>query len=126
MPWQCLRPKVPAPAPYRFGKSTNVCSIAGKGFSMSATSPLIAILVIGIGLAFVFGSVAHRLRMSPIAVYLLAGVFVGPFTPGVLAYQTLPPQLAVVVVLLLMFGVGLHFSLKHFLAVRSIVFPGAL
>ena len=93
---------------------------------MSSASPLIAILVIGIGLAFVFGAVAHRLRMSPIAGYLLAGVAVGPFTPGFVADQSLAPQLADVGVILLMFGVGLHFSLKDLLAVRGIVIPGAL
>src|SRR5215471_11615574 len=91
-----------------------------------ASSPLIAILVVGIGLAFVFGAVAHRLKMSPIAGYLLAGVVVGPFTPGFVADSNLTSQLADVGVILLMFGVGLHFSLKDLLAVRRIVIPGAL
>src|SRR5258705_12574610 len=91
-----------------------------------ASSPLIAILVIGIGLAFVFGAIALRLRLSPIVGYLLAGVAVGPFTPGFVADQGLAPQLADVGVILLMFGVGLHFSFKDLLAVRGIVIPGAL
>jgi len=91
-----------------------------------SSSPLIAILVIGIGLAFVFGAAAHRFRMSPIVGYLIAGVVVGPFTPGFVADQTLVAQLADVGIILLMFGVGLHFSFKDLLAVRGIVIPGAL
>ena len=89
-------------------------------------SPLIAILVIGICLAFLFGVAAHRLRISPIAGYLLAGVAVGPFTPGFVADQELAQQLADVGVILLMFGVGLHFSLQDLLSVRSVVVPGAI
>src|SRR5262245_1664720 len=89
-------------------------------------SPLIAILVLGIGLAFVLGVAAHRLRISPIAGYLLAGVAVGPFTPGFVADQSLAQQLADIGVILLMFGVGLHFSLKDLLSVRTVVIPGAV
>ena len=89
-------------------------------------SPLIAILVVGIGLAFLFGVIAHRFRISPIAGYLLAGVAVGPFTPGFVADQELAQQLADIGVILLMFGVGLHFSLKDLLAVRGAVIPGAI
>src|SRR5215204_2456211 len=87
---------------------------------------LIATIVIGLGLAFVCGVLANRLRLSPLVGYLVAGVLVGPFTPGFVADQTLAPQLAEIGVILLMFGVGLHFSLKDLLAVRSIAVPGAL
>lgn len=88
--------------------------------------PLIAILVAGLCLAFVFGALAHRLRISPLVGYLLAGVAVGPFTPGFVADQALANELAEVGVILLMFGVGLHFSLKDLLSVRTIAVPGAL
>lgn len=88
--------------------------------------PLIAILVAGLCLAFVFGAIAQRLRISPLVGYLLAGVAVGPFTPGFVADQALANELAEVGVILLMFGVGLHFSLKDLLSVRAIAVPGAL
>src|SRR5262245_46825030 len=93
---------------------------------MSEASPLIATLVLGIGLAFVFGAIAHRLRVAPIVGYLVAGVAVGPFTPGLVADQSLAAQLADVGVILLMFGVGLHFSLTDLISVRRIAIPGAL
>jgi monovalent cation:H+ antiporter-2, CPA2 family len=89
-------------------------------------SPLIATLVLGIGLAFVFGALAHRLRLAPIVGYLVAGVVVGPFTPGFAADPGLAAQLADVGVILLMFGVGLHFSIKDLISVRHIAIPGAL
>ena len=89
-------------------------------------SPLIAVVVIGLVLAFIFGTIAHRLKLSPIVGYLLAGVAVGPFTPGFVADTTLTLQLAEIGVVLLMFGVGLHFSPKDLLAVRGIAVPGAL
>ena len=92
---------------------------------MSETSPLIATLVVGIGLAFVFGAIAHRLRIAPIVGYLVAGVVVGPFTPGLVADQALAQQLADVGVILLMFGVGLHFSFADLFSVRHIAVPGA-
>jgi CPA2 family monovalent cation:H+ antiporter-2 len=87
---------------------------------------LIATIVMGLGLAFVFGTLAHRVRLSPLVGYLLAGVLVGPFTPGYVADQELAPQLAEIGVILLMFGVGLHFSLSDLMAVRSIALPGAV
>ncbi len=90
------------------------------------SGPLIAILVAGIGLAFVFGALAHRLRVSPLVGYLLAGVVVGPFTPGFVADQGLANELAEIGVILLMFGVGLHFSLKDLLSVKAIAVPGAV
>src|SRR5215217_7498883 len=87
---------------------------------------LIATIVVGLGLAFVCGVLANRLRLSPLVGYLVAGVMVGPFTPGFVADQALAPQLAEIGVILLMFAVGLHFSLKDLLAVRSIAVPGAI
>src|ERR1700754_728546 len=89
-------------------------------------APLIAAIAIGLVLAFVLGLVAHRLRVSPIVGYLLAGVAVGPFTPGFVADQGMANQLAEVGIILLMFAVGLHFSLKELLAVWRIAVPGAL
>jgi CPA2 family monovalent cation:H+ antiporter-2 len=87
---------------------------------------LIVTIVAGIGLAFVLGALAHRFRLSPLVGYLLAGVVIGPFTPGYVADQALAPQLAEIGVILLMFGVGLHFSLSDLLAVKAIAIPGAL
>jgi CPA2 family monovalent cation:H+ antiporter-2 len=89
-------------------------------------TPLIATIVIGIGLAFVLGTIATRLRLSPLVGYLLAGVLVGPFTPGFVADQTLALELAEIGVILLMFGVGMHFSLKDLLSVKAIAIPGAI
>src|SRR5947209_6183287 len=92
---------------------------------MPHDTPLIATLVAGIGLAFVFGALAHRLRISPLVGYLVAGIVVGPLTPGFAADQHMANELAEIGIILLMFGVGLHFSLQDLLAVRSIVVPGA-
>ena len=89
-------------------------------------TPLIATIVIGLSLAFVLGSLAHRLRVSPIAGYLLAGILVGPHTPGFVADQSLALELAEIGVILLMFGVGLHFSLADLMSVRKIAIPGAI
>jgi CPA2 family monovalent cation:H+ antiporter-2 len=88
--------------------------------------PLIAIIVAGLGLAFVFGALAQRLRISPLVGYLLAGVAAGPFTPGFVGDQNLANELAEIGVILLMFGVGLHFSLKDLLSVKAIAVPGAV
>src|SRR6185295_2910861 len=80
----------------------------------------------GLGLAFLAGLLAQRFRISPLVGYLLAGVLVGPFTPGFVADQALAPELAEIGVILLMFGVGLHFSLEDLLSVRAIAIPGAV
>lgn len=93
---------------------------------MPHATPLITTIVAGIGLAFLFGIAAQRLRISPLVGYLLAGIFLGPFTPGYVADQQLAPELAEIGVILLMFGVGLHFSLKDLLKVSAIAIPGAL
>ncbi|MFC3714932.1 YbaL family putative K(+) efflux transporter [Luteimonas soli] len=87
---------------------------------------LIAILCVGFVLAFVLGMVAQRLRLSPLVGYLVAGIIAGPFTPGFVGDQSLAPQLAEIGVILLMFGVGLHFSLKDLMAVKAIAIPGAI
>jgi CPA2 family monovalent cation:H+ antiporter-2 len=87
---------------------------------------LIALLVAGFVLAFIFGGLAHRLKLSPLVGYLIAGVVIGPFTPGYIADRSLAPQLAEVGVILLMFGVGLHFSMRDLLAVKRVAVPGAL
>jgi len=89
-------------------------------------TPLIATIVAGFVVAFIMGAIAIRLRISPIAGYLLAGVVVGPFTPGFVADSHLANELAEIGVILLMFGVGLHFSLKDLLDVRRIAVPGAI
>ncbi len=92
---------------------------------MHAT-PLISTLVLGLVLAFGFGLVAQRLRLPPLIGYLVAGIAIGPFTPGFVADQAVANQLAEIGVILLMFGVGLHFSLADLLSVRAIAIPGAL
>ncbi len=89
-------------------------------------TPLISLLTIGLGLAFVFGMIASRLRLSPLVGYLIAGVVIGPFTPGFVGDANLAAELAEIGVILLMFGVGLHFSLNDLLSVRAIALPGAL
>src|SRR5918996_1233886 len=87
---------------------------------------LVTTLAVSFGLAVTLGFVAARLRMPPMIGYLLAGVLIGPFTPGFVADMALARQLADIGVMLLMFGVGLHFSLEDLLAVRRIAIPGAL
>ncbi|MBO9518570.1 MAG: Kef family K(+) transporter [Porphyrobacter sp.] len=89
-------------------------------------TPLIGTIVAGLVVAFFMGALAHRLRVSPVAGYLFAGVIVGPFTPGFVADTSLANELAELGVILLMFGVGLHFSLRDLLSVRKIAIPGAL
>ncbi|MFP3014578.1 MAG: YbaL family putative K(+) efflux transporter [Arsenophonus sp.] len=91
-----------------------------------STSPLITTIVGGLSLAYLFGMISQRLRISPLVGYLLAGVIIGPFTPGFVANINLASELAEIGVILLMFGVGLHFSLKDLLAVKSIAIPGAI
>ncbi|MBK6600529.1 MAG: cation:proton antiporter [Betaproteobacteria bacterium] len=86
---------------------------------------LIATFALGFALAFVFGYFANRLRLPPLVGYLLAGVVIGTFTPDFVASSAIAGQLAEIGVILLMFGVGLHFSVDDLMAVRRIVFPGA-
>ena len=88
-------------------------------------TPLIATIVFALVLAYAAGALALKLRLAPIVGYLLAGVAVGPFTPGFVADQSLAAELSEIGVILLMFGVGLHFSLGDLLSVRKIAIPGA-
>ncbi len=89
-------------------------------------TPLIATIAAGLMLAFILGLIAQRLRIQPLVGYLLAGVMVGPYTPGFTADPALAAELAEIGVILLMFGVGLHFSLKDLLSVARIAVPGAV
>ncbi|AFJ47916.1 YbaL family putative K(+) efflux transporter [Shimwellia blattae] len=93
---------------------------------MHHATPLITTIVGGLVLAFLLGMLANRLKISPLVGYLLAGVLAGPFTPGFVADTRLAPELAELGVILLMFGVGLHFSLKDLMAVKTIAIPGAI
>ena len=93
---------------------------------MPHADSLILTLVGGFVLAFVFGMLANRLKLSPLVGYLLAGVAVGPFTAGFVADMQLAPQLAEIGVILLMFGVGLHFSPGDLMRVRKVALPGAV
>ena len=87
---------------------------------------LIALLAIGFVLALLFGLVSSALKISPIVGYLVAGIAVGPFTPGFVGDPSLATQLSEIGVILLMFGVGLHFSIKDLMAVKGIALPGAV
>ncbi len=89
-------------------------------------TPLIATIVGSIVLAFIFGTLANNLKMPPLIGYLIAGIVVGPYTPGFVADGHLAQELAEIGVILLMFGVGLHFSLKDLMAVKTIAIPGAI
>ena len=93
---------------------------------MPHNTSLIATLAAGFGLALIFGFLATRVRLPPLVGYLFAGILIGPATPGFVADVALSQQLAEIGVILLMFGVGLHFSLADLLAVRKIALPGAL
>ncbi len=93
---------------------------------MHHDTPLISTIVAGLVLAYIFGMVANRLRLPPLVGYLFAGIIVGPHTPGFVADQALGSQLAELGVILLMFGVGLHFSLRDLMSVRALAIPGAV
>lgn len=87
---------------------------------------LISTIAVGFAFAFVFASIANWLRMPPLVGYLVAGIAIGPYTPGFVADEKMASQLAEIGVMLLMFGVGLHFSIRDLLAVRRIAIPGAI
>lgn len=87
---------------------------------------LITTISMALGMALLCGFAASRLKLPPVVGYLLAGVLIGPYTPGVVADMEIAAQLAEIGVMLLMFGVGLHFSLNDLLSVRKIAIPGAL
>ena len=87
---------------------------------------LITTIAAALGLALIFGFLAVRLKLPALVGYLLAGIVIGPFTPGFVADTSLAGQLAEIGVMLLMFGVGLHFSLDDLLSVKKIALPGAV
>ena len=93
---------------------------------MPTHTPLLSTIVVGLVLAFAFGAVAHRLKASPLVGYLLAGVAIGPFTPGFVADRNIANELSEIGIILLMFGVGLQFSMHELLSVRAIAVPGAI
>jgi CPA2 family monovalent cation:H+ antiporter-2 len=92
---------------------------------MNQDAPLIATLVTGLFLAFVFGLIANRLKLPLITGYLVAGIAIGPFTPGYVGDLGIASQLSELGVILLMFGVGMHFSARDLMAVRGIAVAGA-
>jgi CPA2 family monovalent cation:H+ antiporter-2 len=100
--------------------------LLSQGERVPHSVPLIATIAVGLAVAFLLGFLVSRLRLPPIIGYLLAGIVVGPFTPGFVADMHLAPQLAELGVILLMFGVGMHFSIGDLLAVRRIAIPGAI
>jgi CPA2 family monovalent cation:H+ antiporter-2 len=87
---------------------------------------LISTIATGFGLALIFGYIASRIKIPPLVGYLLAGIVIGPATPGFVADMDLAAQLSEIGVMLLMLGVGLHFSLADLLAVKRIAIPGAI
>lgn len=88
--------------------------------------PLVSTVAVGLSAAFVLGLAASKLRIPPIVGYLLAGILIGPYTPGFVADIKLAEQLSEIGIVLLMFGVGLHFSLKDLMEVKRIAIPGAV
>ena len=93
---------------------------------MPHATPLITLISAGMVLAFVLGWISQKFRLSPLVGYLLAGILIGPFTPGFIGNQALANELAEIGVILLMFGVGLHFSLDDLMKVKAIAIPGAI
>ena len=93
---------------------------------MQHATELISIIALGLVCAFIGGMLAQRLRLPPLVGYLVAGIAIGPFTPGFVGDPALASQLAELGVILLMFGVGLHFSIGDLLTVRTIALPGAI
>jgi CPA2 family monovalent cation:H+ antiporter-2 len=93
---------------------------------MPHETSLISTLAVGLVFASIGGFIASRLRLPPLVGYLLAGIAVGPFTPGFVADAEIAPQLAEIGVVLMMFGVGMHFSLRDLMEVRKIALPGAI
>lgn len=95
-------------------------------FELHHSLPLITTIAMGFALALILGLLAARLRIPALVGYLLAGVAIGPFTPGLMANVEIAQELAEIGVMLLMFGVGLHFSLSDLMRVRKIAIPGAI
>jgi CPA2 family monovalent cation:H+ antiporter-2 len=97
-----------------------------SGTRMEHNLPLITTITAGFGIALMLGFIAERLRFSAIVGYLVAGIIIGPYTPGFVADVSIASQLSEIGVMLLMFGVGLHFSPGDLMSVRRIAIPGAL
>src|SRR5215813_3164601 len=93
---------------------------------MTAAPSLIATVAMSLATAYVGGMLARLVRLPPLVGYLIAGIAVGPFTPGMVADQATVEQLAEIGVALLLFGVGLHFSIDDLVAVWRIAVPGAI
>jgi CPA2 family monovalent cation:H+ antiporter-2 len=121
MPRGCIAVAVPASSHH-----TGTANAQETSLLVPHDTPLISTIVGALVLAFLLGAVANRLKLPPLVGYLIAGIFVGPHTPGFVADESLAKELSEIGVILLMFGVGLHFSLKDLLSVRSIAIPGAL
>ena len=98
----------------------------GDNSGVEHSVALIETIAIGLGAGFVGGIIAYRLGLPTIVGYLLAGVAIGPFTPGLVADTGTAAELAEIGVILLMFGVGIHFSINDLLAVRNVAIPGAI
>src|SRR5690606_21043479 len=98
----------------------------GRLMALVADTPLISTLVMGLSIAFISGILASKVRLSPIVGYILAGIIIGPFTPGFVGDPEVASQLAEIGIVLLMFGVGLHFSFKDLMRVKNIALPGAV
>src|SRR5687767_4767145 len=93
---------------------------------MTYSLPLITTLAVALGLALILGFIVVQLKLPTIVGYLLAGILIGPFTPGLVANTQITAELAEIGVMLLMFGVGLHFSFEQLIEMRKIALPGAL
>ena len=93
---------------------------------MNHNVTLISTIAAGFGLALIFGFIAERLKLSALVGYLLAGIVIGPATPGFVADAQIASQLSEIGVMLLMFGVGLHFSIDDLMSVKRIAVPGAI
>lgn len=93
---------------------------------MLAHAPLLSTIALGLVAAFAMGLLAQKARLSPIVGYLIAGILIGPYTPGFVGDGEIGKELSEIGVVLLMFGVGLHFSVKELLAVRRVALPGAI
>src|SRR5690606_19362870 len=123
--------RIPAGSPFAsaadcHSRPVRLRSGRGRGAAIPHNTDLILILSVAIPLAFVMGFIAIRLRLPAIVGYLATGIVVGPFTPGLEADAELAPQLAEIGVILLMFGVGIHFSLRDLMEVRKVAIPGAV
>src|SRR5215203_1767667 len=104
----------------------NLPILAAGGDPNAASLSLITLIAAAFTAAWVLGIITQRLKLSPIVGYLLAGVAIGPFTPGFRGDPELAHQLSEIGVILLMFGVGLHFHLDDLIAVKGVAVPGAI